>query len=199
MPFGNEDRVIAETAITAWRPDKSPVDAALETFLMSIRPAQDEGADEMRPPVCAAGGRKRAFHLLHCHDEILVRTGPSRRIDPRRAVQRRHDQSGIIGQRRLAGRRRGGPCLQRGIAKKAVLGFLGFGQVIGLCRGDTERPAGKQRRDLAQFTIIVRGNYQFVTTETTRHGSSSCYALLSRPFVMDHCPRMRRAPLPPAR
>src|SRR4051812_28433373 len=38
--FGDEDRVVAEAAGAAWRPDQSAVDPALEPFDMAVGPGE---------------------------------------------------------------------------------------------------------------------------------------------------------------
>src|SRR5512143_3950443 len=49
--LGQEDRVVAEAALAARRPDEAPVDMALEALDMAVGPGERERADEMGAPV----------------------------------------------------------------------------------------------------------------------------------------------------
>ena len=82
--------------------------------------ASAKRADEIgaRSPACRSV--QFALDARHRDREILVRPGPARGIDARRAVQRVDRQTGIVGERgRSAGLCRGAR-LQRGIPAKVV-------------------------------------------------------------------------------
>ena len=137
---------------------------------MTVRPDKRQNTDEIGAAVIAASGGKRAVHLLHGHDEVAVWPGPAGRIDPRRAVQHRHHQPGIIGKRRLAGGVHGGPRLQQRIAGKTVLGFLRFRNVMLARRGHSERATLEQGCDLAKLAGIVRGQDKLALGEGAMRG-----------------------------
>src|SRR5262249_34346593 len=101
--------VVAETPLTAWRPDEGSVHRGVELFHMPIGPGEAERADELR--LTFLGSLRTAlaqfiFHRLHGTSEVLFGTRPARRVNPGLAAERVDGQSGIIRNRRQAG----GPC-----------------------------------------------------------------------------------------
>ena len=60
----------------------------------------------------------------HGDAEILGRPGPARRINARRAIQRIHPKTGIIGQRRMMAGIGGGARFQFGIGDKSRAGLF---------------------------------------------------------------------------
>ena len=83
----NEDRIIAESACPAWRPDHGAEDLALENSGRAMWHGKGERAGEIRAPVIAAACFKLALHPLHGKAEVLGRSTPAGRVDTWRAVQ----------------------------------------------------------------------------------------------------------------
>ena len=113
----------------------------------------------------------RAFGLhaipdfLHGEGEVLVRSGPARRKQPRIATQRLDAQAAIVGQRRQSGQVGGLQCLQFRIGNEGRAGFFRFGQVE---RGGGDRIdtiGAEQRGDFTHLARIVTGDHQLAGGE----------------------------------
>ena len=88
-----------------------PSTVRLEFLDMAVRPGDAERRDEMRAALVGRGRAALAelvFDALHGVCEILVRTGPARRIDAGLAVERVDREAGIVREGRQTGRRGGG-------------------------------------------------------------------------------------------
>src|SRR5262249_43260160 len=107
--------VVAETPLTAWRPDEGAVHRGVELFHMPIGPGEAERADELR--LTFLGSLRTAlaqfiFHRLHGTSEVLFGTRPARRVNPGLAAERVDGQSGIRRKRGKGG----------GLCRRARLG-----------------------------------------------------------------------------
>ena len=110
VPVGDKHRIVAEAAFAARRPHEASVDLSAKSRDLALRPGQRQHRHEMGAFVPAA---KFAPHALHRDPEILVRPGPARRVDAGSAVERRHDQPGIVRQGNETARPGGGACPSR--------------------------------------------------------------------------------------
>src|SRR6267378_5296688 len=86
VAFGHEDRIVAETILSARRKVDRAIGPALENFGLRARRRKSQRAGEMRALV----GIARFFHLLfdaaHGDAKVLCRARPARGIDPGRAI-----------------------------------------------------------------------------------------------------------------
>src|SRR5260370_19242310 len=123
VAVGNEDRVVAETAVAARWPDEPALDLAAEEFGVSVGPGESEHCDKRGAAIPVA---ELAVNSLHRNPKILVLAGPAGGIDPRLPAERGDDETGIISERRQSARLYRGPGLQLGIRFEAVAGFLGL-------------------------------------------------------------------------
>src|SRR5512146_188876 len=94
---GDEDGIVAETAIAAWREFEMAFHVAFEDFGAAARFGQRQRADEPRGIVVSVLGGELVAHALHRDLEIAMLAGPARGIDSRRAIERRHGEAGIVG------------------------------------------------------------------------------------------------------
>src|SRR5262245_42976598 len=78
VAVGAEDRIVAEPARTARRPDQRAVDASFEQVLAAVGPGQAQHADEMRATVRVVA--ELAVDARHGDAEIAAGAGPPRRI-----------------------------------------------------------------------------------------------------------------------
>src|SRR6201985_541596 len=89
MSVRHERRVVAEARSAAWWPHQRAVGACFDFFEMTVGPGNAERGDEMG---LALGGRgctaclQQALDSRHRAGEVLVGSGPARRIDSGRAV-----------------------------------------------------------------------------------------------------------------
>src|SRR5262245_3105971 len=77
-------RVVPETLVAAWRPDKGAVHRSVEFFKVSVGPGEAERANELRLALAArvrAALAQLVFHRLHGTPEVLFGTRPARRVD----------------------------------------------------------------------------------------------------------------------
>src|SRR4029077_19933931 len=116
--------VVAEAALAARRPGQPTVYLAAKCLDRAVRPGQRQHRDEIRAPVLLA---ELAMDPLHRDAEVFCRAGPARRIDAGRAIERRDDQPGIIGESRQTTRLGGGTRLQFGVGFECRAGLLGLG------------------------------------------------------------------------
>jgi hypothetical protein len=167
--LGHEHRIVAETLGAARRPDQAAAHLAAKSRDMPVGPGERQHRDEAGAPVAGAG--KAFLHQRHGLGKIALRPGPARGIDAGRAVERRHDEAGIIGERRQPAGCRRGQRLELGICLEGGPGLFGFGQGK-VARPDDAHPIGlHQRGDLAQLARVVGGDDQTVAGEPTRHVS----------------------------
>ena len=159
VAVGDKNRIVAESLIAAHGPDQGSVDPAFEGFHMPIWPAQRQGADEMGGAVVLA--RQFVLDGLHGDVEILVRTGPARRINARLATERGDREAAVIGECRQAGPHRRRPRFQFCVGGKSGAGFLRFVQPR-ITGGDDIAPERLQQGgDFPDLAGVVAGDDQF--------------------------------------
>lgn len=156
--IGNEHRVIAEALVATRRPGGHAVDAADERLGVIVWPRHAQRRDEPGAAICRAA--QLAVHPRHCRDEILARTSPPRRINPRRTIQRGNAKARIVGERRQAPRPCRGQCLDPRIPHEVGRGLLGFGQ-SQRTRGDHRNIVRLQQiGEFSELAGIVAGQDQ---------------------------------------
>ena len=158
---GLEQRIVAEALLAARRPHRDAVDAALEFFHVAVRPGETERGDEMAAPLF---GRFRAaldqqrLDFVHGETEILVGSGPARRMNAGLAAERIDHQAAVVGKGGAAGRFRRGHRLDARIFGEGLAGFrrLGEPEFAGRLRFDTE---GRQQfAHFGELAGIMRGD-----------------------------------------
>ena len=174
MALGNEDRVVAEAVSAAGRKGECPIHAPLDGLAMTVRPAERERTDEIgrRANRFAPARRKFRLDTRHRHPKFFSRPRPSGRIDAGRAVERRHDEAGIVGKGRLAAGLSRCAGLERRVRAERVPRLLGLREAErrGTHGLDAERP--KQRRNLAGLACVMARHDQARRRETTGHAAS---------------------------
>ena len=96
-----EDRVIAKAMSPAFWPDDFAFNPAFEILDMPVRPGQRQGTNKRRTTIRMVANA--VLDLFHRHVEILVRPGPARGINPRRAIKGGNGQTTVIGKGRKIG------------------------------------------------------------------------------------------------
>ena len=111
-----EDRIVAEPGRPARREDERPVHPALERL---VRPSGQASASTLTKAARHGGGAARASSSRSTRAMAAAKSfasaRPSRRIDPRRAVERLDAEPRIVGERDQPRRARGGLGLQQRI------------------------------------------------------------------------------------
>ena len=167
-----EDRVVAEAGRPARRIDDCAEDAALEQFLMPIRPGDHQRRDEMRLALFRHGRAALGEFGLHTgqsRGEVLARTGPVRREQAGRAVERVDADAGIVGQRRQAGSVGRRHRLDRGVLGEHVAVLLGLGQAELAGRDQLDAIGGHQLAHLAQFALVMGRDHDLAGEGTVGH------------------------------
>ncbi len=171
---GLEHRVVAEPLVAARRPDQLAEDPALEQLLVPVRPGQDQGRDEVGPPVGGATGRKLALDARHRAGKVLRAAGPAGREQPGRSVERVHAQARIVREGRQPGGVRRRPRLDGGVLGEHRAGLVRLGQVQLAGRDRLDAEGGQQLAHLAQLAGIV-GRDHDPPGEEAAHQAIACF------------------------
>src|SRR3954447_14413650 len=93
----DEDRIVAETSIAPGRPGEAAFDFSAKQFFAMAREGEGEDRHKSGAPVLVA---ELAVNPCHGYPEIFGGAGPAGGVDPGSTIQRRHDEAGIVGERR---------------------------------------------------------------------------------------------------
>ena len=176
MAVGPEDRVIAESVVAAQRPHQGAGDATLEYLAVTVGPAERQCGHELgatRPAVVGSQRLEFVMNTSHGGGEIARRAGPAGRTYPRRTVERRDRETGVVGERHRARATGRGARLQLGVGSKTLPGLLGLGQ--GEFGGRTHRD-GEWRQEITDFTRFARvvgGHHQGIAGEPAGQRSAA--------------------------
>ena len=101
---------------------------------------------------------QQRLDFVHGEAEILVRSGPARRMNAGLAAERIDHQTGIVGEGGAAGRLRRGHRLDARIVGEGLAGFLRLGEteLAGRLRGDAV--GREQLAHFGELAGIVRGD-----------------------------------------
>src|SRR5262245_29134754 len=103
VAIGNEHRIIAETFVSAGRPDEVAVNLASKERNLPVGPRQAQHRREIGTrlaPLPAPTLLDRIGHPLHGGREVARAIRPSGREDAGRTTQRVHFQTRIVGESR---------------------------------------------------------------------------------------------------
>src|ERR1700731_1435136 len=115
----DEDRIVAKTSIAPRRPGEAAFDFSAKQFFAIAREGEGEDRNKSGAPVLVA---EFAVNPFHGYLEIFGGAAPAGGVDPGSTAQHRHDETGIVGERRQPARLCRGPGLQRCIRLEAVAG-----------------------------------------------------------------------------
>jgi len=130
----NEHRIVAEAAVSSWRPDERSVDAAVKGLRLSIvRPGNRQRACEMRSRSRVWLGRfdlaPDLFHGMHPVPVAVFILGPASGKDPGTPMKRINAKAAVIGERGQTTEISRFARLQIRIVSEAVADFLRLGKV----------------------------------------------------------------------
>src|SRR6185437_7896093 len=166
-----EDRIIAETAVPARRPDDGPVDLADAHHRLASRPAQRKRADESGAPIARAARLELTIDALHGETEVLGRSAPARRVYAGSAAESRDLEPRIVGDREHARGDAGGHRLDLGVFGEARAGLLGLRQSEPGGGDAVDADRREQLSKLARFALVVGGDHDRVAApELSYHG-----------------------------
>ena len=160
---GTEQRIVAESFITARWPHHDAIDATFEILDMSIGPGETESGGEMCTPLFRSLGTaldQQCLDTIHRCAKILVWSGPTRGMDPRLAAKCIDDQSGVVGKCRFTARTRGSNRLDARVLRKGRSRLFWFGETK-LAGGLGGNSVGrKQLAHFPELAWIVSGDDQ---------------------------------------
>src|SRR5271167_2221336 len=93
-------RVVAKALVAAGRPDQRTRHAAFEFLGVAVRPGDTKRGNKMRGAPLGDGGAAFSqffFNRFHGSPEVLIRSSPPCRIDPRRTIKGVDREAGIVG------------------------------------------------------------------------------------------------------
>src|SRR5262249_42569808 len=144
-------RIVTEAAIPARRPYQRAANARFEVLGVAVWPCEAQRRDKMRPAAFWRGCAAQPQLLLdrfHGAVKIAIRTGPARRLNAGRAIERIDNKPRIIGERRKPRSRSGGRSFDARILaeRHSIFARLGQSELTGRCGGYSVR-----RKQFAHF------------------------------------------------
>src|SRR5687768_10935645 len=124
MAVGNEDRIIAETAIAARRPNDGAEHLSFEHLHRAVRRRKRKRAGEIGAAIARPCPPQLLLHAPHGKAEIFGIAAPTGRMDPRLPAKRGDLESRIVGKSGKSSCHAGSERLDRRVFGKAAAGLL---------------------------------------------------------------------------
>ena len=182
-PFGQEDRIVTESASAAWRPDQRSAHDAFVDSGFAVGPGDGEHAIELCSAVGSGADRlKQALDLAHRHIPVATGIaleplpfGPIGGVDAGPSVKGIDREPAIVGEGWQLGRlsRRAG--LDQSVLDEGRARFLGFGQAEIARRNALQPERRKQGGNLPQLARVVGGDDELAVIKLPDQSRSPGY------------------------